>query len=567
MPEPFGPKSGFLGMVSHEIRSTLNDISGVNNLMLETALSPEQRRYIETIQSSSETLLSLMNALVDFSIIETGEFKLDEIEFDLRTAIDEAMEAVASQAHEKGIEIHTLIHASVPETVRGDPARLRQIIANLAGNAVQVSRSGEFVLTVKTISDEPDRAVVRFTIAGFGCTVDEGRMQPLFQPFSQPDFISSWKFGKTGLELALSKRFAQLMGGNIGISNIAKKGPTFWFSAELMKCPPAVRTPDEPVPSLSGMNVIVIDSSVPGRRTMAQYLESAGCRCREFDCCENFLRKITNGKTAAEEYDAMIVALKQVGGAEYDSLAQARSREEMQSIPLVLVTAIGRRGDVLKLGEIGAAAYLTRPLRHNQLIACMRTIRGGAQAAPLKSDAPAPASSRQMRLITRHTIAEGKTNKKIRILVADDNASNRKTVKKFLDEAGYVCDVAENGVDALDSFGRKGYDLVFMDCHMPIMNGYDATSTLRQAEARHAGAHVPVCAMASAASAGDAEKCFAAGMDDVIMKPFNRADFLAMVEKWERKISTPEQGKGARWASNPVRRGDATAPATDARGG
>jgi CheY-like chemotaxis protein len=566
MAETFGPKSGFLGLMSHEIRSTLNDISGVNNLMLETALSPEQRRYIETVQASSETLLSLMNGLVDFSLIEAGEFKLDEIEFDLRTAIDAAMEPIAAHAHEKKIEIHTLIHASVPESVRGDPARIRQIIGSLAGNAVHLYRSGEVVLTVKTISDEDDRAVVRFAIAGFGCSADENQMDLLLQPFYQADFVSAWKFGKPGLELALAKRFAQLMRGNIGFSAAPGKGSTFWFSVELAKCQPVARTKGEPASSLNGMNVLVVDPSASGRRSTARCLESAGSRCVELGHCEAILRETTPVNGGTGTWDAMVVALRQVGGAEFDALAQARRREEIRTIPLVLISAIGKRGDALKLKEIDAAAYLTRPLRHYQLIAIMRMIRGSSGTAMAEMDRIASTELSLRRLITRHTIAEGKTGKKIRILVAEDNASVRKTIKKYLDQAGYVCDIAENGVDAVDSFGKKAYDLVFMDCHMPIMDGYDAAGMIRQAETRHPGVRVPLCAMVASTSAGDTEKCLKAGMDDVILKPFGRAGFIAMVEKWERAIAASERRKAGRTETSPDAGGGAIHPTSDERG-
>ncbi len=538
MQETSSPKSAFLGLMSHEIRSTLNKITGINNLVLETALNTEQRGYIETIQSSSETLLSLMNDLIDFSLIESGEFKLDEIEFDLRTAVDEAMELVAYQAVEKGIDIHTLIHASVPEMVKGDPARIRQIIVILAGNAVNVSSSGEVVLTVKTISEESDRVVVRFNITEFGCGADDNQIQLLFQPFSQPDGISSWKYGRTGLELALSKRFAQLMGGNIGLSSITGKGATFWFSVELIKCPLTIQTFSAPVQSLTGMNILIADPSASGRRIMAHYLESMGCCCREYEHSDGIAAEMTNAKDAAATYDAMIIAMQQVGGAEYEALVRMRSDETIRSIPLVLVTAIGKRGDAQKLKEAAVAAYLTRPLKQYQLIECMRMIRSRVTAG---TGMIAPTAPKLRQLITRHTIAEESIVQKIRILVAEDNAFNRKAIKKFLDRAGYVCDIAENGVDALDSFGKKEYHLIIMDCHMPIMNGYDATYAIRKAEAQHPGAHIPICAMIAAASGSEKKKCFEAGMDDVIMKPLNRADFIAMVEKWERNVSASKQ--------------------------
>ncbi len=564
MQEANSPQGAFLELMSHEIRSALSRISGINNLMLETALTPEQRGYIETVQGSSETLLSLMNDLIDFSRIEAGELKLDEIEFDLRTAIDGAMESVAYRAAEKGIEVHTLIHTSVPEMVQGDPARIRQIIVTLAGNAVRLSESGEVVLTVKTISEEPDRVVVRFNISEFGFRGDVDQIQLLFKPFSQSDFVASWKYGRIGLDLALSKRFAQLMGGNIGLSSIEDKGATFWFSVELTKRPPVLQTSIAPVQSLEGTNVIIIDPSASGRRILMHYLESMGCRCRDFERSTDALAEISDANGPKRKYDALIVALQQVGGAEYDALVRTRAHESLRSLPLVLLTAVGKRGDAQKLKEIGSAAYLTRPVKQSQLIECMRMLRSGAGIATGADEAATPAQPRP--LITRHTIAEERSGKKIRILVAEDNAANRKLIKKILDQAGYTCDLAENGADALNSFGKREYDLVFMDCHMPIMSGYEASRAIRSAETKRPGAHVLICALVPGGAEHEREKCLEAGMDDVILKPLDHAEFIAKVEKWERTVMASKIAAVPQSTSDPVGRYDAIYPSTKAHG-
>ncbi|MBN1309242.1 MAG: response regulator [Chitinispirillaceae bacterium] len=537
MQETAGRKNVFFGIMSHEIRSALSGITGMHNLLYETALTSEQRGYVESVRASTETLLTLVNDLVDYSLIEAGELRFDDIEFDLRIAVEEAMETVACRGLEKGSEVHTLIHASVPQTVRGDPARIRQIIVNLGGNALDFSESGEVVLSVRAIEEIADRVAVRFDITGFGIDLSAEQLQRLFQPFSQPETVTAWKYGRTGLGLALSKQLAQLMGGHIGFSSVAGKGSTFWFSVELTKCPPPSQPAGAAAMSLEGMNILIADPSSSGRRVIVHYLEAMGCSCREFEHGEDILMYLAYSTAPPVTYDAMIVALQQVGEAGYQLATKIRNDDLVRSIPLVLVTATGKRGDAQKMKEIGAAAYLTRPLKQHDLIDCMRMIRRANEAATAGAAAGAAAPARRP-LITRHTIAEEMAGKRCRILVVDDNAVNRKSIKRYLDKAGYTCEVAENGADAVASFGRREYDLIFMDCQMPIMNGCDAVRSIRNSEARQPGRPpVPVCGMIAGPSKSEREQCIEAGMDDCIVKPFSRDDVIAMVEKWERSAS------------------------------
>ncbi len=524
------PKSAYIGLTSTEIRSTLTTITGIHTLLLETTLTAEQRAYIASAQEATNGVLSLVNDLADFSLIEAGEFSFDTIRFDLRTAIEEAMESIARKSADRTSEIHTLIHASVPDLVFGDPARIRRILSTLVETAGAFAPAGEIVLSVKTVEEEGDRIVVRFDINESGVGLTGEQLDNLMRSFSNPADVATLQYGRTGVGLALVKRLAQLMGGQIGLSNTGGRGSTFWFSIGLTKCPDQQRADDDYRQSLDGMKVLVVDPGTTGRSILIQYLGLAGCTCKSYGHWEELLDDAGAGRIAAETFDAVILSMPEVGEDGNRTAARLRAFAPLTHLPMVLITAIGQRGDARMLQNLGVAAYLTRPLKQRQLVECLRLLRYGG-----KKDAAAGKNSGMRSLITRHTIAESDANRKVRILLADDNAANRKKVRKMISAAGFGCDVAENGVDAVGSFGRKSYNLILMDCEMPILNGYDATRIIRKEEtARGSTIPIPVCGMIAGGGGDETARCREAGMDDTITKPLSPEPLLALLKKWVR---------------------------------
>jgi signal transduction histidine kinase/HPt (histidine-containing phosphotransfer) domain-containing protein len=520
-------KSDFLAAMSHEIRTPMNGVIAMVSLLLETPLTAEQRSYLETIHTSSESLLAIVNDILDFSKIEAGKLELDSRPFNLRTCVEDALDLQAARAFGKNLDLAYQMDEGIPVTVEGDSLRLRQVLANLLSNAIKFTEKGDVFVQVKLLSIKPDETQkhsllhLNFSVRDTGIGIQPQRLERLFKPFSQGDASTARHYGGTGLGLAISKQLVELMGGKMWAESSPGAGSTFHFTinfqADTQSAPFALVGPQ---PKLADLRLLIVDDNATVRRVVAEQAAKWGMVPYGAESPQQALEWLKKG----EQYDLGVMDLQMPG---MDGLALAMEIHKLPGaamMPLVLLMPLGLHSDAPGSTHIVFAHTVNKPVKPAQL--CEVLVR--ALLSPKAAARQQPTSKPGQPLTERLPLS---------ILLCDDNAINQKVAARILQSIGYQPDLAGNGREALDALDKNPYDLIFMDVMMPEMDGLEATCAIRERQ-KDAVAHpnyqsrIIIVAMTAQAMQGDREKCLAAGMDDYLSKPVLPKDVRAIIERW-----------------------------------
>jgi PAS domain S-box-containing protein len=522
-------KSSFLARMSHEIRTPMNGVLGMTELLLETGLTGTQRKYAETVQRSGKNLLGIINDVLDFSKIEAGKLELEQVDMDLRGTVEDVVELLAERAQTKGLELACNIPAELMTHVRGDPLRLGQVLTNLAGNAIKFTEQGAVVISIAHTEENERELTLRFEVTDSGTGISPEAQARIFDDFSQADGSTTRKYGGSGLGLAISKQLVEMMGGEIHVESTLGVGSTFWFTSSFEKQDKAAQEEGQATrtDSLLGVRALIVESSAINRGILHSQISSWGMTNQVAETPEHALELMAHAVARGAPFDVAIIDLGLPGMDTIDLARKIKADAANAKVRLVMLTPVGKHADIREARGVGIDACLVKPVRQTALYECLVSVMRG----PTEVVVPAP-------VVEVENAAPAA--KRGTLLLAEDNLTNQAVALGVLEREGYNVTVANNGREALEAYANGTFDLILMDCHMPEMDGFEATKHIRERERQSNTARVPIIALTANAMKQDRDECLNAGMDDHLSKPYGRLQMRDMLNRWMPKAPAAE---------------------------